>query len=119
MTAKTSSMMSEIDLRLANSDWDRMIAGRVLSRRRTILKKRIVASLVLPAAALVLIAVNLFLSPDVPTVASREKALETFVSTQVEGTHKEVFKGSPISLNVAESSHDDLDSFILQTLAQR
>lgn len=112
-------MHSEINRRISSPEWDFDIASQVISKRNKKIKRNIFAlsSLSLAAtAAIVIFAIFVNTQP-------RVNDLNRFITKQIDGTQKEVFKetysDNILSLNSNEYSGDPTDKLIDNALSMR
>ena len=110
----------EILSRLESDQWNNMIAGRVLQKRRNRRMRIAAGTASLATAALILFAI-------VPVNTGNDEygdSMNSFVNTQLRGTWTKVFANSNLpevdSVVMMEAQYDDsVDDFIDTTLVQR
>ena len=109
----------EINQRITNPDWDYTIAANVVSKHRKKVRKNIytVSSLSLLATAAMILVAVFFTDPS-----GQLNDVETFISKQVNETHKAVFKDtyadSLLTVSYTEDSNS-VDNLITTALLTR
>ncbi len=110
---------AQVRERLSNADWDRRMATAIVAKRRT-RSSRIAASSVASLAVAALVVVAFMFRGGEPA----EPRYESFISTQLNGTHSAVFHAADAGPRSASVRADVLvdsgiDAVIDDTLAMR
>ncbi len=113
-------MDSEINARLHSAEWDHDIASGVINKRNRKIKRNIYALSsfsALATAAVIVFAV--FINPP----ATKMSDVELFISRQIEGTHKTVFKEgyskNLVTVGYSEDANDPFDNIIYSAVSRR
>ncbi len=112
---EVNSVKDEIGSRLNSEEWSRHIAGRVISKRRKIIKRRILTSTMMIMVAAVSLTITIGFNDKRPA------EFNTFVKAQVDGTYTSVFNYAKNvnSRSVDEVMYEDIDRLVDNTLAMR
>ncbi len=110
----------EISKRMNNPEWDFNIASRVISKRNKKIKRNLYA---LSSFSLMATAAVIIFAVFVNGPSAKVNDLEIFISKQVEGTHKEVFRegysNNLLYVNSYEDANNHIDTLIDNALLRR